>query len=236
MSGSAKKELKQIIIGAALFALAFAASKLFPDLPWYATALIFLVPYLVAGGEVLLEAAHGIRNGQLLDENFLMSVASLGAFAIGEQPEAVLVMLLYRLGELLQCPESVNLETENGVDEVSPEEVQIGDIFVVRAGERVSLDGTVVEGSSSVNTAALTGESLPVDVAPGDAVISGSINTSGVLRVRADREYADSTAARMLDLIEGAAANKSKSEKFRRTYRSISTITGDGKNNGVKSL
>ena len=240
MSGSAKKELKLIIIGAALFALAFAASKLFPDLPWYVTALIFLVPYIVAGGEVLLEAAHGIKNGQLLDENFLMSVASLGAFAIGEQPEAVLVMLLYRLGELLQsiavgksrasvsalidiCPESVNLETENGVEEVSPEEVQIGDIFVVRAGERVPLDGTVVVGSSSVNTAAITGESLPVDVAQGDAVISGSINTSGVLRVRADREYADSTAARMLDLIEGAAANKSKSEKFITRFARIYT-------------
>ena len=240
MNSRTKKELIWIIAGAVLFGMAFAASKLFPDLPWYLKSLIFLVPYLVAGGEVLLEAAHGIRNGQLLDENFLMSVASLGAFAIGEQPEAVLVMLLYRVGELLQgiavgksrdsvsalidiCPESVNLETESGIDEVSPEEVHIGDIFVVRAGERVPIDGSVIEGSSSVNTAALTGESLPVDVSIGDKLASGSINTSGVLRVRADCEYEDSTVARMLELIEGAVANKSKSEKFITKFARIYT-------------
>ncbi len=231
MNSSNKKELKQLAIGAVLFAAAFAAAKLFPSLPWYAVSLIYIVPYLVVGGEILLEAAHGIAGRQFLDENFLMSVASLGAFAIGEQPEAVLVMLLYRLGELLQsiavgksrdsvsaliniCPESVEVETESGVTEVSPEEVHKGDIFIVRAGGRVPIDGTVIEGSSSVNTAALTGESLPVDVAAGDRVASGSVNTSGVLRVRADCEYEDSTLARMLELIEGAAANKSKSEKF----------------------
>lgn len=240
MSSRTKKELIWIIAGAALLGAAFAVSKLFPDLPWYLKSLIFLAPYLVSGWEVLLEAAHGIRNGQLLDENFLMSVASLGAFAIGEQPEAVLVMLLYRVGELLQgiavgksrdsvsalidiCPESVNLETESGIEEVSPEEVHIGDIFVVRAGERVPIDGTIIEGSSSVNTAALTGESLPVDVAAGDKLASGSINASGVLRVRADCEYEDSTVARMLELIEGAAANKSKSEKFITKFARIYT-------------
>ena len=231
MNSRTKKELIWIIVGAVLFCMAYAASKLFPNLPWYAKTLIFLVPYIVSGGEVLLEAAHGIRSGQFLDENFLMSIASLGAFAIGEQPEAVLVMLLYRVGELLQsvavgrsrdsvsalidiCPESVNLETEDGIEEVEPDEVHIGDIFVVRAGERVPIDGTVIEGSSSVNTAALTGESLPVDVSAGDKLASGAINTSGVLRVRADCEYEDSIVARMLELIEGAAANKSRSEKF----------------------
>lgn len=240
MNSRTKKELIWIIAGAVLLGMAFAASKLFPELPWYLKSLIFLVPYLVAGGEVLLEAAHGIKNGQLLDENFLMSVASIGAFAIGEQPEAVLVMLLYRVGELLQgiavgksrasvsalidiCPESVCLETENGMEEVSPEEVHIGDIFVVRAGERVPIDGTVIEGRSSVNTAALTGESLPVDVSAGDKLASGSVNTSGVLRVRADCEYEDSTVARMLELIEGAAANKSKSEKFITKFARIYT-------------
>ena len=231
MNSRTKKELIWIIVGAVLFCMAYAASKLFPNLPWYAKTLIFLVPYIVSGGEVLLEAAHGIRSGQFLDENFLMSIASLGAFAIGEQPEAVLVMLLYRVGELLQsvavgrsrdsvsalidiCPDSVNLETEDGIEEVEPDEVHIGDIFVVRAGERVPIDGTVIEGSSSVNTAALTGESLPVDVSAGDKLASGAINTSGVLRVRADCEYEDSIVARMLELIEGAAANKSRSEKF----------------------
>ena len=240
MNSRTKKELIWIIAGAVLFCMAFAASKLFPNLPWYLESLIFIAPYLVAGGEVLLEAAHGIRNGQLLDENFLMSVASLGAFAIGEQPEAVLVMLLYRIGELLQgiavgksrdsvsalmdiCPESVNLETDGGIVEVSPEEVHIGDVFVVRAGERVPIDGTVIEGSSSVNTAALTGESLPVDITLGDKLASGSTNSSGVLRVRADCEYEDSTVARMLELIEGAAANKSKSEKFITKFARIYT-------------
>lgn len=240
MNSRTKKELIWIIAGAVLFCMAYAASKLFLNLPWYAKTLIFLVPYLAVGGEVLLEAAHGIRSGQFLDENFLMSVASLGAFAIGEQPEAVLVMLLYRVGELLQsiavgksrdsvsalidiCPESVNLETEDGIAEVEPDEVHIGDIFVVRAGERVPIDGTVIEGNSSVNTAALTGESLPVDVSAGDKLASGAINTSGLLRVRADCEYEDSTVARMLELIEGAAANKSKSEKFITKFAHIYT-------------
>lgn len=231
MNAKTKRELIWIIAGAAAFIAAFGVSRIFEPLPWYALTPIFLMPYLIAGGEVLLSAAHGVIRGRLFDENFLMTVASLGAFVIGEQPEAVLVMLLYRVGELLQSvavgksrdsvsalidigARSVHLETENGVVEVDPEEVRVGDIMLVRAGERIPIDGTVVEGNSSVNTAALTGESLPVDVAAGDRVISGSINSSGVLRVRADCEYENSTVARMLELIEGAAANKSKSEKF----------------------
>ena len=231
MNGKMKKEIALLIVGAVLLAAAVAVKYAFPGLPRYALILIFLVPYMVIGAEIIIEAIHGIVSGQFLDENFLMAAASIGALCIGEYIEAVLVVLLYRLGELLQsiavgksrdavselmdiCPESANKETENGVEEVDPSEVHVGDVFVVRPGEKVPLDGTVIEGSSGLDTAALTGESIPRDVCPGDRIASGCINMSGLLRVRADCEYENSTASRMLELIEGAAANKSKSEKF----------------------
>ena len=231
MSGRTKKELIILAAGAVLLGGAIAAERLLTSAPPYLLALIYLIPYVIVGAEVIVNAAHGLIGGQFLDENFLMSIASLGAFLIGERVEAVLVMLLYRLGELLQalavgksresvkalidiCPESANLETESGIEAVSPEDVHIGDVFVVRAGERVPLDGVIVEGSTALNTAALTGESTPLDAAEGDRVTSGSINTGAVIRVRAEREYEDSTASRMLSLIEGAAANKARSEKF----------------------
>lgn len=231
MTKSQKRELTVIITGAALLAAAAAITHIFPDLSGRSKVLIFAVPYIVLGLNVILDAIHGLAGKQFLDEKFLMSVASIGALAVGEYDEAVLVMLLYRLGELLQsiavgksrrsiadlmdiCPESAELETEDGIKKVSPDEVHVGDIFVVRAGERVPLDGTVVEGNSSLNTAALTGESAPRDVSAGESIASGCINIQGTLRVRAEREYEDSTVARMLELIEGATANKSKSENF----------------------
>lgn len=231
MTKSQKRELTVIITGAALLAAAAAITHIFPDLSGRSKVLIFAVPYIVLGLNVILDAIHGLAGKQFLDEKFLMSVASIGALAVGEYDEAVLVMLLYRLGELLQsiavgksrrsiadlmdiCPESAELETEDGIKQVSPDEVHVGDIFVVRAGERVPLDGTVVEGNSSLNTAALTGESAPRDVSAGESIASGCINIQGTLRVRAEREYEDSTVARMLELIEGATANKSKSENF----------------------
>ncbi|MBR4635516.1 MAG: cadmium-translocating P-type ATPase [Clostridia bacterium] len=226
-----KRELIAIIIGAVLLAGAALAVHLLPDLPWYAKLLIYAVPYLVLGIPIIIDAVHGLIGGEFLDENFLMTVASIGALAIGEGFEGVLVMLLYRIGELLQqisvgksrdavaslmdiCPDTVNLETENGVVETDPESVHTGDVFIVRPGERIPIDGVIIEGSSGLNTAALTGESLPVDVSAGDCVSSGCISTNGMLRIKATCEYGDSTVARMLELIEGAAANKAKSEKF----------------------
>lgn len=231
MTGERKKELIVIVAGAVLLAAAIVVTKLLPGLPVWAKLLIFAVPYLVVGQKIIIEAVHGIFGGEFLDENFLMAAASIGAMCVGEHLEAVLVMLLYRIGELLQsiavgksrdavsalmdiCPDSVNLETVDGISMVSPEEVHPGDVFVVRVGERVPLDGVVLDGSSSLNTSALTGESVPREVVPGDSIASGCINLSGVLRVRSECEYEDSTVARMLELIEGASANKSKSEKF----------------------
>lgn len=231
MSKERRRELAVIIIGALLLAGAVAADKLMPDLPWYLRLAIYLVPFAVLGAKIIYEAIHGIIGGELLDENFLMSAAAIGALCIGEHIEAVLVLLLYRIGELLQdlavgrsrdavsdlldiCPEKVNLETADGLVEVMPEEVNIGSVFVVRPGERVPIDGVVIEGSSGLNTAALTGESLLRDVTVGDHVASGCINTNGTLRIRSECSYDDSTVVRMLELIEGAAANKSRSEKF----------------------
>ena len=214
------------MLGAAL-----TITKLIPQLDTWVKILIFLVPYLLLGWSVIYDAIHGIVSGQFLDENFLMTIASIGAICVGEYMEAVLVMLLYRIGEFLQrlavgksrasisqlmdiCPDSANLERGGEVVTVTPDEVQVGDIIVVRAGDRIPLDGTVIEGTSGINTSALTGESLPRDVTVGDSVLSGCINLNGTLRVRVDKEESESTAARVLELIEGAASNKSKSEDF----------------------
>lgn len=231
MSKSQKRELLIIIVGAMLLICAVVGTELFVSMPGWAAALSYIVPYLLLGFAVMRDAAVNLFSGDFMDENFLMTVASIGAVCIGEYLEAVLVMLLYRVGELLQgiavgrsrssiaelmdiCPDHANLETETGVVSVSPEEIRPGDIVVVRPGERVPLDGTVVEGATSLNTAAITGESLPRDVAVGDPVMSGCINLQGVLRLRVDKEYGDSTVARMLELIENASENKSKSENF----------------------
>ena len=231
MKNVSKRELIIIILGALILAAAVAVDKLLPDFPWYARLALYLAAYHVLGLEIIIDAVRGIFHGELLDENFLMTAASIGALAIGERLEGVLVMLLYRIGELLQsvavgrsrdavsklmdiCPESVELVTADGTETVEPESVRVGDVFIVRAGERIPIDGVILEGSSGLNTAALTGESMPVDVGPGDLVQSGCININGVLRVRAECVYGDSTVSRMLELIEGAAARKSKSEKF----------------------
>lgn len=231
MLKSQKKELIFIILGAIVLAAAIAVSKIFPNLPTWAEIIIFIVPYLMLGGVILYDAVHGLFGKQFMDENFLMSAASIGAFCVGEYVEAILVMLLYRIGELLEklavgksrasiaelmniCPESATVITEEGETVVEPDEVHIDDIILVKAGERIPLDGVIIEGSSNLNTSALTGESLPVDVSIGDFVSSGCINLRGALKIRVEREYADSTVSRMLELIEGAAANKSKSEDF----------------------
>lgn len=220
-----KKDLLRIAAAAVLF----LAGLLIPGET--ARLILFLLAYLTVGLDVLKEAGEGILHGQLFDENFLMSVATLGAMVVGEYPEAVAVMLLYHVGELFQSyavgksrasiaslmdirPETAAVERNGSVIDVDPEEVAVDEVFVLKAGDRVPLDGVVIEGTSALNTAALTGESMPRDVAPGDEVISGCINQTGLLRVRATKLYTDSTVARILDLVENASDKKAKVETF----------------------
>ena len=205
--------------------------------------LFFLVPYLLVGYDILRKAFKGIMNRQVFDENFLMTVATVGAIVLGEYGEGVAVMLLYQVGELFQSyavgksrrnisdlmdirPDYANIEGEDGsLEKVDPDEVEVGSIIVVQPGEKVPLDGVITEGSSALNTSALTGESKPREVAAGDEVLSGSINMSGVLKIRTTTEFDESTASKILDLVENAASRKSKSEnfisKFARVYTPI---------------
>lgn len=225
MSHRQKRDLLRIAVAAVLF----LAGLLVPDET--VRLILFLLAYLTVGLDVLKEAGEGIVHGQLFDENFLMSIATLGAMVVGEYPEAVAVMLLYHVGELFQSyavgksrasiaslmdirPETAAVERDGGVVTVDPEEVAVGEVFVLKAGDRVPLDGVVLEGTSALNTAALTGESMPRDVAPGDEVISGCINQTGLLRVRATKLYTDSTVARILDLVENASDKKARVETF----------------------
>ena len=218
-------------------------------LPEWAAALCYLVPYFIIGYDILWKAIRGIFQGQVFDENFLMVVATVGVLSIGlfpgEEPEymeAVMVMLLYQTGELFQsiavgksrnaiaalmeiCPDTANVERGDVIEEVSPEEVAVDDIIVIKPGEKVPLDGIVVQGQSSLNTVALTGESNPRDVFVGDSVISGCINMSGVLRVRVQKEFGESTVSKILELVETSGDKKSKSEayisRFARWYTPI---------------
>ena len=226
MSKKQRRTLVRLIIGAA----AFAAALLIP-LGGVFRLVLFLVPYFVIGGDVLLRALRNIAHGQVFDENFLMAVATVGAFCVGEYPEGVAVMLFYQVGELFQSyavgrsrqsisalmdirPDYANVRREGELVRVDPEEVSVDDLIVVKPGERVPLDGVIAEGSSTLDTAALTGESLPRDAAPGDAVISGCINLSGLLTVRVSRVYGESTVAKILDLVENASSKKAKAENF----------------------
>ena len=228
-----KKMLRRIIVSAVLLVLVKVLCAL-SVLPEYGllTAVCFLAPYAVIGWDVLYKAVRNIKNGQVFDENFLMALATVGAFATAEYAEAVFVMLFYQVGELFQDyavgksrqsiaalmdirPDTANLEGENGeIEEVDPEDVPVGAVIVVKPGERVPLDGEVLEGTSALDTAALTGESVPRDVAPGDAVISGCVNQSGVLRVRVTKPCEESTVSKILDLVENASEKKASSENF----------------------
>lgn len=222
-----KKRLIRIAIGMVVYIVAL----LFPDNPFQFRLGIFIAAYMIVGYKVLWKAVRGIFRGQMLDENFLMSAASIGAFFVGEYPEAVAVMLFYQIGETFEDyavgksrrsiselmdirPDVANLKTSDGLKEVAPEEVSPGDIIVIRPGEKVPLDGNIIEGSSSLNTAALTGESLPRDVAEGDDILSGCVNLKGVLTVEVTRPFGESTVSRILDLVENASAKKSKTESF----------------------
>ena len=211
-----------------LFSVSGAGEGTWTLSPWP----LYLIPYLIIGWDVLWRAIRNIANGQVFDENFLMALATVGAFGTGEYSEAVFVMLFYQVGELFQDyavgksrqsiaalmdirPDTANLEAEDGsIQEVDPEDVAVGDVIVVKPGERVPLDGQVLEGTSALDTAALTGESVPRDVVPGDSVISGCVNQTGLLRVKVTRCCEESTVSKILDLVENASEKKSTSEHF----------------------
>lgn len=236
MSKKLKKQLKQILIGLSIFAVLMVVEHTcgFPGVlgtRWGELGL-YLIPYLIAGRDVVKKCFLGIKNRQLLDECFLMTLATVGAFVTSENSEAVAVMLFYQVGEWFQsyavgksrksitelmdiAPDFANIERADGsIEEVDPEEVQIGDILVIRAGEKIPVDGTVLEGQSMVNTSALTGESVPRSAVPGDQIISGCINGEGLLKIRAEKKYEDSTVAQILELVENASSKKSKTENF----------------------
>ena len=207
MTKKQKKMLSRILISAVLFLLLYTVPA-----QGVVRLLLYLIPYAVIGWDVLWRAVKNIRNGQVFDENFLMSIATIGAFGCGEYPEAVAVMLFYQVGELFQSvavgrsrqsiaalmdirPDYANMERDGQLVQVDPDEVAVGDTIVIKAGERVPLDGIVTQGNSALDTAALTGESLPRDVAAGDEVISGCVNLSGLLHVRVTRPFGESTVA-----------------------------------------
>ena len=192
---------------------------------------IFIIAYIIVGLEIVRKALRNIFRGKVFDENFLMTVATVGAFGIGEFPEAVAVMLFYQVGELFQSyavdksrksiaslmdirPDYANIEKDGKVLKVDPDDVKIGDIIIIKPGEKIPLDGTVIEGNTSIDTKALTGESLPREVTPGDEILSGSINISGLVKVKVSKEYGESTVSKILDLVENASSKKSKSENF----------------------
>ncbi len=227
-----KRALIEILCAAGIFAVGtvLTAVGVLPDV-WYIGLPLHLVSYAIVGWRVLWKAIRNIRHGQVFDENFLMSLATVGAFATGEYPEAVFVMLFYRVGELFEelavgksrasiaslmeiRPDYAHVERDGEVLTVDPAEVAVGEIIEIRPGERVPLDGTVLEGVTTLDTAALTGESLPRDAAAGDAVISGCVNLSGVLRVEVSKEFGESTVSRILELVENAGEHKSRSEHF----------------------
>lgn len=226
MSRKQKVMLVRIIAGAVLFVAA-----LFIPLSGVFKAVLFLVPYLVVGWDILYKAVRGIFHGQVFDENLLMGIATVGAFAIGEYSEGVAVMLFYQVGELFQSvatrrsrqsiaslmdirPEHAAVEEGDTTKVVPPEAVEIGQVIVIKPGERVPLDGVVLSGESSLDTAALTGESLPRSVMEGDDVVSGCINLSGVLRVKVTKRYGQSTVAKILELVENSGAKKARAENF----------------------
>ncbi len=221
-----KRELIRLIIGAVIFGVAMAI-----DFPLWIEFTLFFISYILVGGEVVLRAFKNILRGQVFDENFLMTVATIGAFAIGEFPEGVAVMLFYQAGEFMQDlavnrsrksiselmdirPDYANLKTGENINKVSPEEVSIGDLIIVKPGERVPLDGEVVEGEAMMDTTALTGESIPRKVQRGSEVLSGFINKNGLLTIRVLKEFKESTVAKILNLVENASSKKAPTENF----------------------
>lgn len=226
MNKKQKKVLTRIIVAAVLIVV-------FSFLPVEGCAAfaLFMIPYLVIGYDILIKAGKGIMNRQVFDENFLMAVATVGAIALGDYREGVAVMLFYQIGELFQSyavgksrrnisdlmdirPDYANIERDGEIEEVDPDEVEIGSIIVVKPGEKVPIDGVIIEGTTTLNTSALTGESVPRDASEGDEVISGCINMTGVLRIKTTKEFGESTVSKILDMVENASSRKSRSENF----------------------
>ncbi|RHP86954.1 cadmium-translocating P-type ATPase [Eisenbergiella sp. OF01-20] len=226
-----KKRMQRILIGAAFFAAAVLLEKLVPGLPWYVLLAAFLVSYVIIGGDVVKRAVGNIGKGQVFDENFLMTIATVGAFFVGDYPEAVVVMLFYQVGELFQTyavnrsrknitelmdirPDFANVRRNGAEEEVDPDEVAVGELIVVKPGERIPLDGVIIKGNSSLDTMALTGESVPREVLCGEEVISGCINLTGVLEVEVTKPFGESTVSKILDLVENASSKKAEAENF----------------------
>lgn len=231
--------LIRVVVAAVLFAAFFAVYH-FAELNRYINLALFMALYLFIGGDVAWKAIKGLFRGHVMDENLLMFIASAGAFVVGEYPEAVAVMLFYQVGELFQGyavrksrasiaslmdirPDTATVLREGKEIVVSPEEVKTGEIIVVRPGERIPLDGTVIEGVSTLNMTALTGESLPKDVCAGDSAVSGALNLNGLIKIRCEKEYGESTVARILDLVENASAKKAKAENFISRFSAVYT-------------
>ena len=239
MTKKQKKVLIRIIIAAVLL----AALKLlfhFVTVNKYIELVAFLVPYFVIGYDILKKAIHGIFNGEVFDENFLMAIATVGAIALGEYVEGTAVMLFYQIGELFQSyavgksrknitslmdirPDYANIEEDGKIEQVDPDDVEIGTIIIVKPGEKIPIDGVIVEGSSTLNTSALTGESVPRGAKEGDEVISGCVNLTGLLKIKTNKEFGDSTVSKILDLVENSSMKKSRSENFITRFAKIYT-------------
>ena len=230
MTKKQKKVLIRIIISAVLL-VAFKLICYLAPVNKYVELVLFLIPYLVIGYDILKKAVHGIFHGEVFDENFLMAIATVGAIALGEYVEGAAVMLFYQIGELFQSyavgksrknitalmdirPDYANIEQEGGLEQVDPDDVEIGTIIVVKPGEKIPIDGIVVSGESTLNTSALTGESLPRSVKVKDEVISGCVNLTGLLKIETTKEFGESTVSKILDLVENSSMKKSRSENF----------------------
>ena len=222
-----KKEVIKVVIALILFLI----SLIIPFENAWINIGIYIISYLIVGLDVLIEAIKNIFKGEVFDENFLMTIATIGAFAIGEYPEAVAVMLFYQVGEMFQSyavnksrksiaslmdirPDFANIKKNGSIEKVSPDKISIGDIIIVKPGEKVPLDGTIVDGNSMLDTSALTGESVPREVNIGDEVLSGSINQNGLIEIKVTKSFGESTVSKILDLVENASSKKSKSENF----------------------